>query len=290
MGSTLSYCPFPGPGKEKMGFKEKNWCFWLASLWIHLCLFLIFSLLPHGKGLSLKSPGSGFCVEVRLLEQKAEPPSSIESEVKREKVRLARGDTHPTQLPSKKRRFKKQTYKKPTKEREKAKRVAKKNSSKKEKITTPERAKPSPTAKVALQNGKEVREKRVSFHTASFSPFEKPQTVFQNASYGLQLPSGNREEGMGGPLPPTPIQQEKPPYPPLARRKGYQGRLVLKLLVSKDGRVATVRVVKSSGYSILDRAALKTVKRWRFIPARLGSEPIPFWVEVPVVFRLDGEG
>ncbi len=278
-----------------MGFKEKNWCFWLASLWIHLCLFLIFSLLPHGKGLSLKSPGSGVCIEVRLLEQKAKPSSSIESEVKRKKVRLARVDTHPTHPPSKKRRFKKQTYKKPTKEREKAKRVEKKNPSKKEKITTPERAKPSPTAKVALQNSKEMREKKVSLHTASFYSFDKPQsdkpqTVLQNTSYGLQLPNGSIEEGMGGPLPPTPIQQEKPPYPPLARRRGYQGRLVLKLLVSKDGRVATVRVVKSSGYSILDRAALKTVKRWRFIPARLGSETIPFWVEVPVVFRLDGEG
>jgi protein TonB len=77
-----------------------------------------------------------------------------------------------------------------------------------------------------------------------------------------------------------------PSYPRVARRRNYQGTVVLDVLVTADGVVADVRVAASSGYAILDRSALNTVKAWRFAPARKGRQPIEMWVQVPVRFEL----
>ncbi len=99
--------------------------------------------------------------------------------------------------------------------------------------------------------------------------------------------SGGEGKGDGGGIiPPLPLVREKPPYPPLARRQGYEGKLVVRLLVSPTGRVDQVVLLRSSGYSILDRVAVKTLKKWRFRPAMKNGHPTSYWVEVPVVFDL----
>jgi protein TonB len=79
----------------------------------------------------------------------------------------------------------------------------------------------------------------------------------------------------------------KPSYPMLARRRGEQGIVRLRVHVRADGSVAEVTVAQSSGFSQLDDAALKTVRdSWRFIPARLDGVPVESWVEVPIHFVL----
>jgi protein TonB len=78
----------------------------------------------------------------------------------------------------------------------------------------------------------------------------------------------------------------KPPYPPLARRRGYEGTVRLKVEVLASGKVGRIWVKNSSGYAILDRSALKTVKDWSFIPARFGNIPVKSTVIVPVTFKL----
>lgn len=79
----------------------------------------------------------------------------------------------------------------------------------------------------------------------------------------------------------------KPLYPRLARRRGYEGLVVLRVEILPDGRVGEVRVERSSGHHILDKSALKTVKKWKFIPARRGDDPIRIWAEVPIKFDLE---
>ena len=64
--------------------------------------------------------------------------------------------------------------------------------------------------------------------------------------------------------------------------------MTLRVLVTRDGFPARVSVERTSGSGQLDSAALETVKTWRFVPARQGSEAIEAWVLVPVVFRLEG--
>jgi protein TonB len=78
----------------------------------------------------------------------------------------------------------------------------------------------------------------------------------------------------------------KPPYPEVARRRGYEGTVRLTVEVLASGEVGRIWVKESSGYEVLDRSALKTVKDWNFIPARFGGIPVKSTVIVPVTFTL----
>lgn len=78
----------------------------------------------------------------------------------------------------------------------------------------------------------------------------------------------------------------KPPYPEIARLKGYEGTVRLAVEVLASGRVGGVWVKGSSGYEVLDFSALKTVKDWRFIPAQFAGVPVKSTVIVPVTFQL----
>lgn len=77
-----------------------------------------------------------------------------------------------------------------------------------------------------------------------------------------------------------------PRYPPMARRNGIEGQVVLSVNVSQDGKPLSVDVASSSGSRLLDEAALEAVQRWRFVPARQFGLPIKAHVAVPIRFQL----
>lgn len=81
----------------------------------------------------------------------------------------------------------------------------------------------------------------------------------------------------------------KPPYPMVARRLGVQGVILLRVQVREDGSVATVELAHSSGFSMLDESATRTVREsWQFLPARVDDgAPVVSWVEVPIRFVLE---
>jgi len=81
-------------------------------------------------------------------------------------------------------------------------------------------------------------------------------------------------------------ENPKPLYPREARKKGFQGEVVLKVEVLSNGLVGQVEVKKSSGHEILDRSALSAVKQWKFLPAKRGEIAIASWVNIPVKFQL----
>jgi TonB family protein len=81
-------------------------------------------------------------------------------------------------------------------------------------------------------------------------------------------------------------ENPKPLYPREARKKGYQGEVMLKVEVLANGQVGRVEVKKSSGYELLDRSASTAVKQWKFTPAKKGKETIPFWVNIPIKFQI----
>ncbi|BAV32541.1 hypothetical protein SCL_0219 [Sulfuricaulis limicola] len=83
------------------------------------------------------------------------------------------------------------------------------------------------------------------------------------------------------------LNNPKPPYPLVARRHGAQGRVILSVQVSASGMSHEVLLKRSSGHAVLDDAALQTVRRWRFVPARRGDTPVESWVDVPIIFRLE---
>ena len=88
--------------------------------------------------------------------------------------------------------------------------------------------------------------------------------------------------------PAIPMLKQNPPplYPKSARRRGYQGSVLLKVLVAENGRVEEVEIDKSCGYAILDRTALAAVKEWQFKPGIKDGKKVKMWVKVPVRFEL----
>lgn len=82
------------------------------------------------------------------------------------------------------------------------------------------------------------------------------------------------------------LQNPKPVYPPMSRRLGEEGKVVLRVRVSAQGLPLAIEVSKSSGFPRLDDAARVAVERWRFVPARQGNEPIEASVLVPLNFTL----
>lgn len=84
------------------------------------------------------------------------------------------------------------------------------------------------------------------------------------------------------------LQNPAPAYPPLSRRAGEEGKVVLKVYVEPSGLASQVEIQKSSDFEQLDKAALSAVRRWKFVPARQGSVAVGAWVLVPIVFSLKG--
>lgn len=82
------------------------------------------------------------------------------------------------------------------------------------------------------------------------------------------------------------LDNPKPVYPPLSRKAGEQGRVVLRVFVEASGAASKVEVSSSSGFERLDRSAANAVSRWKFVPARQGMEAVAAWVLVPIVFSL----
>lgn len=83
------------------------------------------------------------------------------------------------------------------------------------------------------------------------------------------------------------LKNPKPVYPVVSRRLGEEGRVVLRVRVNAEGLPVLVEIRQSSGFQRLDEAARAAVERWRFVPARQGSETIESSVLVPLQFTLD---
>ena len=81
-------------------------------------------------------------------------------------------------------------------------------------------------------------------------------------------------------------ENERPVYPRIARQRGYEGTVLLDVLVTREGRAVEVDVAKSCGHRTLDEAAQEAVREWRFEPAKRGDEAVDMRVRIPVRFQL----
>ncbi len=78
----------------------------------------------------------------------------------------------------------------------------------------------------------------------------------------------------------------RPEYPRTAREAGWEGTVVLQVLVLPDGTAGSVSLHRTSGHPVLDEAALSSVKNWKFLPAMDGNFPVQSVVRLPVRFDL----
>ncbi|ROZ66559.1 energy transducer TonB [Ramlibacter sp. WS9] len=103
----------------------------------------------------------------------------------------------------------------------------------------------------------------------------------------------------GPPAPPAPpkielpsssadyLQNPKPVYPPLSKRLGEQGKVMVRVLIAADGTVQSATLAQSSGYTRLDESALAAVLKWRFVPGKRGGVAEAMWHQIPVNFVLE---
>jgi protein TonB len=85
---------------------------------------------------------------------------------------------------------------------------------------------------------------------------------------------------------PNYLKNPEPVYPELARRRHEEGLVLVAVKVTAQGRAARVEIKKSSGFSLLDDAAVEAVRDWEFQPASIGSLAFESEIVVPVRFEL----
>ena len=137
--------------------------------------------------------------------------------------------------------------------------------------------------------------KKVAVKKNPPAPTPKPQAEALSATAPI-TPAPVAQKAVAQPVdaPLTPplanadyLHNPAPSYPDAAISRGYEGTVLLNVQVRADGKVQTIRIHQSSGYPSLDDAARDTVRRWSFVPARRGSQPVSGWVVVPVDFSLN---
>ncbi|WP_341662032.1 energy transducer TonB [Vibrio sp.] len=79
----------------------------------------------------------------------------------------------------------------------------------------------------------------------------------------------------------------QPIYPRLARKRGLTGVVTYEVWLDEDGQQMSQQLISSSGQTILDKSALKAIKKWKFSPHSINGQKIAHRVRIPVRFNMD---
>lgn len=102
-------------------------------------------------------------------------------------------------------------------------------------------------------------------------------TANDKATRSIQLPSSNADY----------LNNPAPVYPALSHRLDEQGKVMIRVLIGKDGTALRGDIYQSSGFERLDQAALRAVLSWRYVPGQRAGVPQDMWFNVPVNFSLN---
>jgi len=83
------------------------------------------------------------------------------------------------------------------------------------------------------------------------------------------------------------LNNPAPSYPAISHRLGEQGKVIVRVLIGKDGLAQQGDIHQSSGYARLDQAALRAVMGWRYVPGRRDGVAQDMWFNVPINFALN---
>ena len=75
-------------------------------------------------------------------------------------------------------------------------------------------------------------------------------------------------------------------YPRWAVREGWEGTLVIAVEVLKSGEVGRWKVMRSTGYSLLDETAVNAIHQWHFHPGTEKGQPVVMCIQIPIHFEL----
>jgi protein TonB len=120
--------------------------------------------------------------------------------------------------------------------------------------------------------------------------FPQPEPVeseTKSVSQPVRVEAGsNPAAEIGNGVPANYFLNTKPVYPVGARQHKQEGVVVLAIEVNREGFPDRIQIVQSSGFQLLDEAAVKAVNQWRFSPARLGNMAVASQIQVPIRFKL----
>lgn len=102
---------------------------------------------------------------------------------------------------------------------------------------------------------------------------------------GFDRGTGGGPFSRAGIIAPRAIYDPEPEYSEEARRVKHQGVVVLALVVDPQGKTRDIRVARSLGMG-LDEKAIEAVRKWRFAPGTKDGTPVPVQVNIEVNFRL----
>ncbi len=87
-------------------------------------------------------------------------------------------------------------------------------------------------------------------------------------------------------VPPKLVSTPKPEYPPLARKLGVQGVVVLSVLVDEQGHVKDVQMLEPISQNVgINEAALQVARGARFTPATRNGTRVEMWTRLRIPFK-----
>jgi protein TonB len=103
-----------------------------------------------------------------------------------------------------------------------------------------------------------------------------------------QAPGGSGSAAAPKIAAPRLLSKSEPIYPEEARQAGAEGTVAVRIEIRENGQPGDISVVRSSGRSSFDEAAVKAIRSWRFVPAQEleSGRPVRCYTTVSVVFRL----
>ena len=114
----------------------------------------------------------------------------------------------------------------------------------------------------------------------------KPEVVFPQTKQVEHTETSLAENGIQAYTGPEYIKNPPPKYPRQARKRSLTGKVTLRVEVKTNGSCGYIEIVKTSGYSMLDKAATKAVKEWQFVPAAKWGNAVSSFTEIVVNFQL----
>ncbi|MBT3066219.1 energy transducer TonB [Rhodoferax sp. U11-2br] len=96
------------------------------------------------------------------------------------------------------------------------------------------------------------------------------------SSSGVHLPSSQADY----------LNNPQPPYPALSLRLRESGKVMVRVLIGRNGLALRGEIVQSSGFERLDQSALRAVLAWRYVPGKVDGQAQDMWFDVPISFRL----
>ncbi|CZF82036.1 transport protein TonB [Grimontia celer] len=154
-------------------------------------------------------------------------------------------------------------------------------------VNPPKETRKKPLEKVTKKESKEEKTKPLPPKKPIEKPEEKPKETAEEMSKENQMTQAKSSSPMLVERPTFKVRPSQPKYPRMAKRKGMEGTVLIEVWLDEEGNQTNRSLLKSSGFELLDGAAMDAVKKWRFNGHEENGVALAHRVRIPVRFNLD---